>query len=134
MAAYSVENQWGGDQAPWHFGGMWVLGARPNQHVVAIDVSSEDGGNTLNGTMTYAGEGPIGFRAQFTDGNNYTVENQWGGTAAPWHPGGHWLIGGRTAQRVVSLQVSSNDGGQTLNGVMTYNGEGPIGFKGALQQ
>jgi hypothetical protein len=28
--------------------------------------------------------------------------------------------------------VTSDDGGQTLNGTNTYSGEGPIGFKGAL--
>ena len=133
MAAYQVENQWGGSSAPWHFGGIWILGARSNQNVVAIDISSSDGGNTLNGTMTYAGEGPIGFRATLTGGNNYDVENQWGGPSAPWHPGGQWVIGGRETQRVVQLNVTSTDDGESLNGTMTYSGEGPIGFKGDLK-
>lgn len=79
MSAYSVENQWGGNQAPWNTAGAWVLGARSNQNVIGIDVTSDDGGNTLKGTMTYAGEGPIGFRGKRTSANNYTVENQWGG-------------------------------------------------------
>ena len=30
---------------------------------VSMDIVSEDGGNTLVGMMTYAGEGPIAFRA-----------------------------------------------------------------------
>ena len=133
MANYAVQNQWGGDQAPWHPGGTWQLGARSNQNVVAIDVSSTDGGQTLNGTNTYAGEGPIGFRGKMTGPNTYQVENQWGGDQAPWHPGGTWVIGARDGQNVIALNVSSSDGGTTLNGTNTYAGEGPIGFKGALQ-
>ncbi len=128
---YAVENQWGGSSAPWHPGGTWVLGGRDNQRVVAIQISSKDGGKTLTGTMTYNGEGPIGFRATSTGNNNYTVENQWGGNSAPWHPGGTWVIGGRSNQAVVALDVKSTDQGKSLNGTMTYNGEGPIGFKSA---
>ncbi|HHI94840.1 MAG TPA: lectin ESA-2 [Gammaproteobacteria bacterium] len=129
---YSVENQWGGNSEPWHMGGQWALGARLEQKVVAVDISSDDGGKTLTGTMTYNGEGPIGFRGRLTSSNNYQVENQWGGSSAPWHPGGLWVLGYRVGQNVVSLNVTSTDNGQTLAGEMTYNGEGPIGFKGAL--
>jgi hypothetical protein len=128
---YTVMNQWGGSAAPWNAGGTWVLGGREKQSVVAIQISSKDGGKTLTGTMTYNGEGPIGFRATATGNNNYTVENQWGGAAAPWNAGGTWIIGGRTGQAVVALDVKSTDQGKTLNGTMTYSGEGPIGFKGA---
>jgi hypothetical protein len=121
MANYEVENQWGGTSAPWHPGGTWTLGARNNQNVVAISISSQDGGKTLTGTMTYSGEGPIGFRAKLISKNTYTVENQWGGDSAPWHPGGTWVIGARDEQRVVQLNVSSSDNGTTLNGDMTYD-------------
>jgi hypothetical protein len=130
--SYQVENQWGGSSAPWHEGGTWVIGDRSNQNVVAIDIQSSDGGQTLNGTMTYMSEGPIGFRATRTDANSYTVENQWGGSSAPWHAGGTWVIGGRSVQRVIALKLDSTDGGKTLNGVMTYNSEGSIGFRGTL--
>ena len=75
MTLYQVENQWGGSQAPWHEGGNWVLGYRANQNVVEINIKSDDGGKTLNGTMTYAGEGPIGFKGTMADGGAYTVEN-----------------------------------------------------------
>ncbi|MEQ8999620.1 MAG: hypothetical protein RID53_24230 [Coleofasciculus sp. B1-GNL1-01] len=132
MALYKVENQWGGNSAPWNPGGNWVIGSRSNQNVVAINVKSDDGGQTLNGTMTYSGEGSIGFRATRTSGNNYTVENQWGGNSAPWNPGGNWVIGSRSNQNVVAINVKSDDGGQTLNGTMTYSGEGSIGFKGTM--
>ena len=132
--AYHVENQWGGSSAPWNEGGAWIIGGRPDQRVVALNATSSDGGNTLNGTMTYQGEGPIGFKANLTQGNTYTVENQWGGSSAPWNPGGAWIIGGRSDQQVVALNATSSDGGNTLNGTMTYQGEGPIGFKANLTQ
>lgn len=82
--------------------------------------------------MTYAGEGPIGFKAQRTGQNQYNVENQWGGNDAPWHPGGKWEIGGRDNQNVIALSVTSSDGGKTLNGTNTYANEGPIGFRGQI--
>ncbi|ARV63087.1 lectin ESA-2 [Nostocales cyanobacterium HT-58-2] len=126
---YTVENQWGGSSAPWNPGGIWVLGSRGNQNVVAIDITSSDDGNTLTGTITYAGEGPIGFKGKIFGSNNYTVDNQWGGNTAPWNPGGIWLIGGRVGQNVVALNVTSSDGGKTLTGTTTYKGEGPIGFR-----
>jgi hypothetical protein len=127
-----VQNQWGGSSAPWNLGGAWVIGCRQNQNVTSLNISSTDGGKTLNGTMTYAGEGPIGFRAAMTQNNNYMVENQWGGSSAPWNPGGTWIIGCRNGQHVVAVNVSSTDGGQTLNGTMTYANEGPIGFQSSL--
>jgi hypothetical protein len=133
MSTYDVENQWGGNSAPWHPGGTWQLGARSEQNVVAIDVKSNDNGQTLQGTMTYAGEGPIGFKANQIGPNKYNVENQWGGNTAPWRPGGTWVIGGRSDQHVIQLNVTSNNNGSTLDGSMTYNGEGAIGFKGIIK-
>lgn len=127
--AYNVENQWGGDSAPWHPGGLWSLGARPGQPVVAMQITSRDGGRTFTGTITYRGEGPIGFRATNVGPTRYTAENQWGGESAPWHPGGNWVIGGRPNQAVVAVDVRSNDNGHTLTGTMTYDHEGPIGFR-----
>lgn len=126
---YHVQNQWGGSSAPWHEGGVWVIGGRSGQPVIALQVSSNDDGKTLTGTMTYKGEGPIGFKANQTQTNTYAVENQWGGSSAPWHPGGTWLLGCRSGQNVVAIDIKSSDDGQTLNGTMTYKGEGPIGFK-----
>jgi hypothetical protein len=130
MSVYSVTNSWGSSSG--NPGGTYVLGARSGQNVVAIDITSSDGGQTLTGTMTYAGEGPIGFQAKQFAANNYTVENQWGGSSAPWHPGGNWVIGARCGQSVIMLNVKSSDGGNTLTGQMNYSGEGPIGFDGTL--
>lgn len=132
MSQYSVQNQWGGSSAPWHPGGTWTLGGRNNQNPVAVAISSSDNGKTFTGTMTYAGEGPIGFKAAQTSGNSYNAQVQWGGNNAPWHEDGTWVIGARDNQACVALNVTSSDGGKTLNGTNTYSGEGPIGFKGAL--
>src|SRR5208282_1355069 len=73
---YVIENGWGDSAASWHPGGTWLIGGRNGQAVVAIDVTSPDNGATLNGTITYKGEGPIGFRGRATGSNNYIVENQ----------------------------------------------------------
>ncbi|MHC5733036.1 MAG: lectin ESA-2, partial [Nostoc sp.] len=90
---YNVQNQWGGASAPWNPGGIWVIGARANQRIVELKDSSSDNGKTLSGTTTYSGEGPIGFKSAAVDGRVYTVENQWGGSSAPWNPGGTWVLG-----------------------------------------
>ncbi len=130
---YTVENQWGGNTAPWHPGGTFVIGYRENQLVVAVDIESSDGGKSFTGTMTYAGEGPIGFKAEeIANDNAYHTQNQWGGNTAPWHEGGVFVLGGRSNQPMVAIDVTSPDQGKTLTGTMTYAGEGPIGFRGTL--
>jgi hypothetical protein len=131
---YVIENQWGGSAAPWHPGGTWLIGGRNGQAVVAIDVTSSDNGATLNGTITYKGEGPIGFHGRAIGGNNYIVEDQWGGNSAPWQPGGTWVLGGRDNHPVVAINVKSPDDGATLTGTMAYRAEGPIRFKARQAQ
>lgn len=132
MSTYTVQNQWGGSNAAWNPGGQWSVGNRPNQTIVALSAKSTDGGKTLTGTTTYAGEGPIGFKATLSGDNHYTVQNQWGGPSAPWQPGGEWTLGARQNQGVVAIDITSSDGGKTLTGTITYAGEGPIGFRGTL--
>lgn len=127
---YQVENQWGGDTAPWHDAGLFLLGGRNGQNAVAFNLTSNDGGQTITGSMTYAGEGPIGVQGSLSQGTAYNATNQWGGNTAPWNQGGQWALGCRGSQAVVALDVTSNDNGQTLRGTMTYAGEGPIGFQG----
>lgn len=122
----------GGSSAPWHEGGTFVLGARENQNPVAYDIHSSDGGKTFSGTMTYKGEGPIGFRAVQISGNNYAAENQWGGPNEPWHPRGNLVIGGRVKQNAIQLKISSDTNGENFKGEMTYIGEGPIGVKATI--
>jgi hypothetical protein len=124
MAIFAVKNQWGGASQPWHEGGSYVLGCRPGQNIVAINISSTDGGKTLTGTMKYAGEGDIQVVATHISANNYSVQNSWGGQ--PLQDGGNWIIGGRTDQRAIALNLTSTNDGTTLNGDMTYAGEGHI--------
>ena len=126
---YATQVQWGGASKPWHANGTLAIGARDNQPAVAVDINSDDGGNTFTGSMTYKDEGPIGFRATRFNGNAYSTEVQWGGSSKPWHANGVWVIGGRDNQRAVKLGIESSDNGKTFSGTMTYSGEGPIGFK-----
>ena len=126
---YKVENQWGGSNAVWNQGGSWKIGSRDNQKVINVDISSSDDGKTLFGTMQYENEGSIGFKATHQKDNEWSVQNQWGGESAPWHQAGNWVLGGRDSQPIIKLQASSNDNGMTLIGTMTYNSEGPIGFR-----
>ncbi|ROS05497.1 hypothetical protein EDC56_1027 [Sinobacterium caligoides] len=128
MALYQVENQWGGNSAPWHEGGKWIIGSRDNQNPIAVDLQSFDGGKTLKGTMSYEGEGVISVRATRHGCNNYRVENQWGGSDAQWHDAGQWILGFRADQSIIALSVKSTDGGNTLSGTTTYESEGAIGF------
>ena len=121
--------QWGGTAAPWHDNGDMILSSREPQEVEMININSTDKGMTFNGTMQYAGEGPIEVRCKWLLGNTYSVENHWGGPSNPeWHPAGQWLIGGRDTQRADMLHVKKT-GTSPLFGEMRYVGEGPIGFK-----
>lgn len=54
----------------WINDGNWVIGGRENQGVVKFDAKSTDGGKTLTGKMTYAGEGPIEFKATMINTSN----------------------------------------------------------------
>ncbi|OQW45392.1 MAG: hypothetical protein A4S12_12820 [Proteobacteria bacterium SG_bin5] len=130
MTVYTIQNQWGGNSAPWHDGGVINIGNRGNQLPVALNIHSGDGGRSFTGTMTYVGEGPIGFRGTLVTNNCYHCENQWGGDQAPWHDAGLFLLGGRDNQRPVAFALQSHDAGNTIEGTMTYAGEGPIGFRG----
>lgn len=127
-----AQNQWGGNAAPWHPGGIFILGSRQKQNPISFKLTSADGGKTFTGTMTYENEGPIGVKATMAEGNSFKVQNQWGGSTAKWNDAAGWIIGCRGTQLVTQLECTSNDGGKTLTGSMTYAGEGPIGFKADL--
>lgn len=113
-----------------HEAGAWVLGARGDkkQYLVAIDIDSNDEGQTFSGIVAYEGEGPIGFRAIRLASNSYRADVSFGDQ---WHPAGDWIIGGRD-QRAVKVAAKSTDGGQSLNGTVTYQGEGPIDLEARI--
>ena len=121
MSIYQVQKKWG--DSPLQQGGVFVLGSRSNQDLVDININSTDGGKTLTGTITYKGEGPIGFKGVQVIGNNYKVEYEWSNT---WNDGGNWVIGARDGQNVVALKVSAVENTKDLKGEVTYEGEGPI--------
>lgn len=127
--SYVVENQWGGQSAPWRAGGIWIIGGRSNQAVSSLAIESKDKGASFSGKMSYEGEGPIGFRAKLLSNNVYAVENFWGGNNGKWHKGGTWILGGRDNQALVGVEIVSKDKGKSYSGTITYAGEGPIGFR-----
>ena len=94
----------------------------------ATSSSNDSSESSSNNTLDPISDVPL----EMARNVSHQVENQWGGNDAPWHDGGQWIIGGRSGQNVVELNVKSDDGGNTLNGTMTYEGEGPIGFKGIM--
>ena len=47
----------------WHDNGVWVIGTSEDQRAIGVQIQSTTGGESFTGTMKYAGEGPIGFRA-----------------------------------------------------------------------
>ena len=51
MAIYAIQNQWGGNDAPWHDRGIFVMGYLLAEKLIKIDVSSTDNGQTLNGII-----------------------------------------------------------------------------------
>jgi carbonic anhydrase len=130
---YAVESNAGGDESPWLPDGVWVIGGRQDQRVVTLNITSDDSGQTLAGTMTYAGEGPIALRANKTEQNVYRVEVQWGGADAPWNPDGTWVLGTRADHSVVALELGSDDDGNTLDGTVSYADGSFFGFRATLQ-
>lgn len=132
MAIYAVQNQWGGDDAPWHNGGKWALGSRDGeQYVVGLNLSSFDNGYTLEGTLLYSGESyPIAVLATQSnmDGSETSYDIQTQSENEDWILVGSWIIGCRPGQPVMQLDIASNDEGASLVGTMTYLNEGPIGF------
>jgi hypothetical protein len=132
-SSYKAQVQWGGPSAPWQEPAVWVIGGRKDQAVVGLDIKSTDGGKTLTGTMTYAGEGPIRLKAVMNPKQpNYKAQVQWGAESSPWVDQGSWVVGGRKDQSVIALQIKSADGGKTLTGTTTYAGEQPIAFKAEI--
>lgn len=125
---YAVQESWG-YSGVWHNDGTWTIGGRTTQRVVSLTFSSSDNGNSLLGTMNYAGEGPILFKAvkQPYTVNVYRVYNQWGSSSLV--QGGTWVLGNRPGQNIVKASITSSDGGNNFKGTINYAGEGPISFK-----
>lgn len=132
MAIYHIQNQWGSNNPPWHDRGIFVMGDQSAKNLSSLNLSSNDNGHTLSGTIAYEGGSHLHFLATAKMGvnkNNYQTQVK-SGTGA-WKDGGTWLMGSRGNQRVVSMRASADAQGN-LVGQMTYSGEGGIGLKGTL--
>lgn len=121
---YRVQVQWGDEEAPWHDEGLFGLGHRAAHPVVDLRLASSDGGRTLEGTVTYLDEAQVSLRATHTGHNRYAISAD--SQASP----AEWRIGARDFQRVVALDVASDDRGATLTGEVTYADESPVRFRG----
>jgi hypothetical protein len=126
---YTTQVQWGGNTAPWNNAGTWTIGDRANQHIVDVKLDSQDNGNNLHGTVTYSGEGAVGFKANKINLHTFQVQYQWGGIQAPWNQGGQWVLGDRPNQGLIGVHINSTDNGKTFHGTIQYTGEGPVGFQ-----
>ena len=120
MNTYHVENQWGAIARPGTMRACSSLVPATDKTPSPSTSSQRTAGTSFTGTMTYAGEGPIGFLGQPRRRPGLQRQNQWGGKSAPWHEGGQWVLGCRAKQAVVGVNVMSNDGGKSLAGRMTY--------------
>lgn len=121
----TVENLFGDDRHP---AGRWVIAGREDRHVIAFNIRSNDNGRSLNGTITYAGEGEIRVRSKRGNGVVYDVNNQHDGDL---FQDGAWVLGARSDkhQYVVAIDIASKDEGRTFGGTVTYVGEGPVRFR-----
>lgn len=128
--AYSVSEYWA---SRWNDKGNWVLGGRKDKKVVSIDIGSPDQGATLAGSFAYDGEGPVDFKATRVSGSDYKVQIRWGGVNGAWRDEPIWKIGDRPEKPLVRLNATSKDGGMILEGTMTYQDEGSIGFRGTAK-
>lgn len=65
--------------------------------------------------------------------NAYRVQYQWQDESAPWHDGGVFTINGRSPKPVTALNLNSTDGGKTLTGEVTFQGESPVNVTAVLR-
>ena len=125
---YRVQNRWGDVETSWRDGGLFKIGA-PEKRVLALNLTSDDQGETLLGTVSYEAELATEqeLRATRRRGNVYAVEVRQDGESA-WLAHGQWLLGARRHQQIVALTVEADDDGAALTGKIAYAGEGPIQF------
>lgn len=131
-SSYDIRSQCAREKDRWYDSGVFVLGTKHVRHPEMLEIFSRDQGKTYTGIIKYAFEESMNFRAIQVSGNNYNIENQEGGFDAPWRPGGKMVIGSRVNQYVTSLSIVSEDFGESFEGSMAYNGEGPIGVQTVL--
>lgn len=112
----------------WEEGGTWILGANESPIEIRFSSGKQNGGKNLMGQVKFTQKGGmLGLRADRINGNKFAVQTKKGNE--DWKSDGEWVIGGRNDHAVINADAKSNDGGQTLIGMITYAGEGPVHFK-----
>ncbi|MEL6534164.1 MAG: lectin OAA [Bacteroidota bacterium] len=131
MAAYFVKTEERTSKS-WNRGGMWILGSREHHNLSVVDLISQNGGKTLYGTASYAGEKAMKVKAELKHGHVYNVYFRKGGISTPWEVEGTWVIGANNSPMVTSIALNSPDKGDHLTGVVTFEDKSPMGFKASM--
>lgn len=132
---YRVFHQQGDESAPWHDGGIFKIGDRLGQPVVALDFKFPADKATGSGQVTYQGQSPVGFTATRYGDNQNHYAIKFTQSADPF-PDGDWQIGAHESQSVVALRIKVAEnselgvGDQKLVGSITYDGGPELRFRG----
>ena len=106
--------------------GLWVIGGRPNQRVVALKITSFDNGDSMKGTVIYEKEGVKNINAVRLIANQYEVMVQKDPKSSnSWAFDGIWILGppGNFSKVLDHVLLSSSDGGDTFTGQIKFFGE-----------
>ena len=125
----------------------WELGGKGNdQRVVMLNVAQvvdKWGYRVLTGKMQYSGESKQrDFNGRQFPDDVVTDRRRWMVNTGFDTPDvndqfymdfdGRWIMGGRTTQRLVMLNLFSIDNGLSMYGTISYDNEGPLEFRTAL--
>ena len=111
---------WGQLDEKWVDLGVFAISG-DSEPIVALNVNSTNEGDALTGTISYKGKAPVTIEATRIKQNEYKLTNP---VESKWH------LGGRDDRKIININVSSPDNGQTFYGTITYAGESAIAFKG----
>lgn len=127
---YKAENDWGSSMR--NPAGTWTFGCR-YQHVIMLNVYSNDGGKTLKGSLQYDGLPEMEVIATLIDKYTYMVQESYRPVTL-WKPGGTWLMGRNPNKNLVAVNISSFNNGLELRGTITYSEEAAMKFYAELQR
>lgn len=127
MATYFFRTRKDQVGASWQREGMWILGSRPDRHLVKVQLFSPDGGQSYEGTYAYE-DGQEGMvKAKLKYGNVYSVllrpDDDDESLAQPED---EWILGAEESQPFMALDLSVIPGRSGLAGVLVYGGASPM--------
>ena len=124
---YRFQYKQGDKLAPWHNAGVFKIGDPAMEPIKALNITSSDGGETLDLTVTYDGEDnpseSPNFIANHRQQNFYDVDELRDAGTEDSNEIGQWCFGARESQKIVQMNITSSDNGHTFKGKMTYQGE-----------